>query len=121
MDSSFYRAASPSPDVCGECNSVDVEELMDDPKPIVSMAGEPALHTRADQYNHRLSDLDDAKHDLSEVYAWNHRERFGSGLFASTKPPVPMCGITERTNTLRAELRAEREEIVRLSEGTVQP
>jgi len=94
---------------------------MSDLRPIVSLAGDDLLHARAGRYNERLGVLRQAQDDMEDAYAWNHRERFGSGMFSSTKPPVPTYDIAARIESLRAELARERSEIVSIAKGSVKP
>jgi hypothetical protein len=92
---------------------------MNRPPPIVSLSGDDALHARAESYNRRLGLLRDAEEDRDNAYAWNHRERFGTGFFAQTKPPVPVVG--SHVETLRSELIRERAEIAALANGSLKP
>jgi hypothetical protein len=94
---------------------------MSNPLPIVSLAGDNVLHARAESYNRKLGALRDAMDDLEDAHEWNRRERFGTGFFAQTKPPVPTSFISQTTESLRAELVRERAEIVALASGTLKP
>jgi hypothetical protein len=94
---------------------------MDMPEYIVALAGNDELHARADRYNKQRSLLGDLKSDLETANDWNRRERFGSGFFASTKPPIPTADIAGRIESLRVTLQQERAEISRLSNGSIRP
>lgn len=89
------------------------------PDYIVSLAGPVELHERAKQYNNRRSLLSAAKDDLDRAMRWNQRERFGSGWFSQTKPPVETAELYRCVASLEAELISERAEIYRLSEGSL--
>jgi hypothetical protein len=94
---------------------------MSDPDFIVSMAGNLELQARAGHYNARRNRLSKLKMDLSRADEWNTRERFGSGWFSSTKPPISTSAISEEIEHLRDILTKERDEIVRLSDKSVRP
>lgn len=91
------------------------------PPPIISLAGEPEVHERAKRYNDRLVEIGDVQEELSEALEWNDYERFGTGFFAHTKPPIPTAEIRQRIRKLKEGIDKEREEIVRLSGGTAKP
>lgn len=89
--------------------------------PIVSLSGPPGLHERAAAYNVRVSALISAEREVEEAWSWNHRERFGVGMFATTKPPISTVELEARVSNLEFGLASERAEIVVLSGGTVKP
>jgi hypothetical protein len=94
---------------------------MSEPEYIVSLAGDAETHARAQRYNERRGMLSELHDELLRATSWNNSERFGSGWFSSTKPPVSTSGVVQRIQSLREELRQERAECVRLSGGSVKP
>ena len=91
------------------------------PQPIVSLSGPPELHEAAAKYNSDLARLGSLERDMEDAIAWNARERFGSGFFAQTKPPVPTANHQYSVNRMIQDLEKERARIVLESEGSVRP
>jgi hypothetical protein len=65
--------------------------------------------------------LDSLYNDLDRASHWNRYERFGSGWFAKTQPPMETAHIIAQIDQLEANLTREREDISKLSEGTLKP
>lgn len=82
------------------------------PAPIVWAAGPSECHEAADRYNRRLMvELAGLESDLHKANAWNDYERFGTGFFSQTRPPVPTAHLAAQIAELCEELVTERARI----------
>lgn len=94
---------------------------MSDLLPVVSLAGPPELHRRAQRYNADLARLAAEEDYLRSARHWNSRERFGSGMFSRTMPPIPTHVTQYNIDVLRDMLRDERAAIVEAAKGSAKP